>query len=233
MAINAVFLKYITTKRPFVVMKTAMSLDGKIATYSGKSKWISSEKSREAVQYMRHSLNGIMVGINTVLADNPRLTCRLENHRNPVKIVVDSSLRIPDDAILLNDLPETRCIIAVADNYDKAKAQRLTSRGVEIIEVPTCDGKVDLSLLMDKLGEMKIDGILLEGGGTLNFAALESGIVDMYVAFIAPMLIGGGTAKTPVEGIGFEDISDSVRLEDVHASEYHGDILVYGKIRED
>lgn len=229
-AINSVFLKYITTQRPFVVMKTAMSLDGKIATYSGKSKWISSDKSREAVGYMRHSLNGIMVGINTVLADNPRLTCRIENGRNPIKIIVDSGLRIPEDAVLLEDLPETRCIVAVSDNYDKAKAKRLISRGVEIVEAPGEDGRIDLSLLMDMLGKLRIDGILLEGGGTLNFSALKSGIVDMYVAFIAPILIGGSNAKTPVEGQGFEDIPDSIRLEKVHIGEYHGDCLIYGKI---
>jgi diaminohydroxyphosphoribosylaminopyrimidine deaminase/5-amino-6-(5-phosphoribosylamino)uracil reductase len=228
--LNPVFLKYITTGRPFVVMKTAMSLDGKIADYEGKSQWISSEGSREAVQYMRKALSGIMVGINTVLADNPRLTCRIENSRNPVKIVVDSKLRISEDARLFEDLPDTRCIIAVASEYDREKAERLKARGVEIIETKAEDGKVDLNGLMVELGRLKLDSILLEGGGTLNFSALESGVVDMVVSFIAPMLIGGGCAKTPIEGKGFL-LAEAVKLEDVQIKEYHGDCLVYGKVR--
>lgn len=228
--LNPIFLKYITSGTPFVVMKSAMSLDGKIATYTGKSRWISSEGSREAGQYMRKALSGIMVGINTVLADNPRLTCRLENSKNPVKIVVDSTLKIPEDAVLLNDLPDTRCIIAVGNNYDQTKVERLSSRGAEIIQAADDKGKVDLKLLMNELGKMKIDSILLEGGGTLNFSALKAGIVDMTVFFIAPMIIGGSDAKTPVEGTGFENIEDAVHLQNVHIKVYCGDCLIYGYI---
>ena len=232
-ALNPVFLKYITTGRPFVVLKCAMSLDGKIATHTGKSKWISSEGSRSSVQQMRHALPAIMVGINTVLADNPRLTCRIEGGRNPIKIIVDSKLRVPENALIFENLPESRCIIAVGADYDKHKAQRLTERGVEIICSPSSDGKVDLNALMDELGKMKIDGILLEGGGTLNFSALKTGIVDMAVCFIAPLFIGGSKAKTPVEGEGFAELTDAVRLENMHVSKHCGDLLVYGTIRRD
>ncbi len=229
--LNPVFIKYITTGRPFIVMKTAMSLDGKIATCTGQSKWISSENSRNAVQYMRKSLSGIMVGINTILADNPRLTCRIENSRNPAKIILDSKLRVPENALIFKDLPNTRCIIAVADQYEKSKAERLISKGAEIIKAPNHDGQIDLNLLITKLGELKIDSILLEGGGTLNFSALNEGIVDMVVSFIAPKIIGGSNAKTPVEGHGFEQLNNAVNLEDINIKEYHGDCLIYGKVR--
>ncbi len=229
-ALNPVFLKYITTKTPFVVMKSAMSLDGKIATHTGKSQWISSPQSREAVQYMRKALKGIMVGINTVLEDNPHLTCRLENSENPTKIIVDSSLRVPENALIFEGLPNTKCIIAVAENYDREKAKSLKERGVTIIEAPDNNNKVDLKALMTALGEKDIDGILLEGGGTLNFSALNSGIVDMVVSFISPMLIGGKNAKTPVEGQGFGEISEAVRLKDVKLKEYYGDYIIYGRV---
>jgi diaminohydroxyphosphoribosylaminopyrimidine deaminase/5-amino-6-(5-phosphoribosylamino)uracil reductase len=231
--LNPVFLKYITTGKPFVVMKTAMSLDGKTATRTGHSKWISSEGSRNTVQYMRKSLMGIMVGINTVIADNPRLTCRLPDARQPIKIIVDSKLKTPEDALIFEGLPDTRCIIAVSDKYDTDKAKRLKARGVEIIEVPDGNNQVDLNQLMTRLGELKIDGILLEGGGTLNYSALKAGIVDMAVNFIAPMLIGGSAAKTPVEGTGFELVSDAIMLDDVHIAQHYGDCLIYGTVRRD
>lgn len=230
-ALNPVFIKYITTSKPFVVMKSAMSLDGKIATCTGQSKWISSEGSRTMVQQIRNALTGIMVGINTVLTDNPRLTCRIEGGRNPVKIIVDSKLKVPENALIFENLPETRCIIAVGCVYDKQKAERLITKGVEIVYAPSSNGKVDLNKLMDILGQMKIDGILLEGGGTLNFSALNEGIVDMVVSFISPILIGGKESKTPVEGNGFEQLKDAVYLDDMHFKEHCGDYLVYGKIR--
>ncbi len=232
-ALNPAFIKYITTGKPFVVMKTAMSLDGKIATCTGQSKWISNEQSRNAVQYMRKTLTGIMVGINTVLQDNPRLTCRTEEDVNPIKIVVDSTLKIPEfeDLLLFKDLPKTRCIIAVGSNYDKEKAARLKNKGVEIVEAPGSNNKVDLNLLMDILGKMQIDSILLEGGGTLNFSALQAGIVDMVVSFISPILIGGSNSKTPVEGKGFTELENAVRLKDVSLVRYHGDYIIYGKVR--
>lgn len=228
--LNSVFIKYITTKKPFVVMKYAMSLDGKIAAYTGKSKWISSEGSRILVQQMRNNLMSIMVGINTVLKDNPRLNCRIEGGRNPIKIVVDSKLRIPENAELLNDLKEGGCIIAVSSQYDRKKAERLLKKGVKIIEAPDKSEKVDLNFLMTELGKLKIDGILLEGGGSLNFSALDAGIVDMAVGFISPLILGGAAALTPVEGLGFESPDTSIHLTDVHISEYMGDCLIYGNI---
>lgn len=219
---NEIFLKYITTKRPFVVMKTAMTLDGKIAAYTGDSRWVSCEESRQIVQKMRNSLTGIMVGIGTVLTDNPQLTCRIPNGRDPVRIIADSSLRIPTEAKVLKD---ENCIIAAADSCDREKIQQL---GERVLIVKERDGHLDLDDLMQQLGQRGIDSILLEGGGTLNEAALRAGIVDRIVTFIAPKMIGGSQAKTPVEGQGIEKMSQAVRLENIEITKIGEDLMIQG-----
>ncbi len=229
--INEIFLKYITRKRPFVVLKTAMTLDGKIAAYTGDSKWVSSQASRQVVQRMRNSLTGIMAGIGTILADDPRLTCRLsdgedgaggEGGRDPVRIIVDSRLSIPLDAKVLKD---DNCIVATTETCDGEKRKRL---GDKVLMVKMRDGRVDLAHLMELLGERGIDSILLEGGGCLNEAALRAGIVDRVVSFIAPKIIGGKDAKTPVEGQGFPKMSQALELKNVEVTTIGGDLLVQG-----
>lgn len=228
--LNSVFIKYITEKTPYVIMKTAMSLDGKIASITGESQWISCEESRSRVQLMRRACMGIMVGINTVLADDPRLTCRICPELDPIRIVIDSKLRIPENARLFDGLPEKRCIIAVGDSYDEKKAASLTERGAEIISCPDAEGKADLKVLMAILGEKGIDSILLEGGATLDFSALRAGIVDEVTAFVAPMLIGGEGAKTPVGGSGFKELSSAVRLCDLRYEQSGVDLMVKGRV---
>lgn len=223
--INEIFIKFITTKKPFVVMKTAMTLDGKIAAYTGDSKWVSGEVSRNLVQQMRNSLTGIMVGIGTVLSDDPQLTCRLEHGRDPIRIIVDSHLRIPLDAKVLQD---ENCILAATTECDREKMDRLKEKGISILLTEQKDGKVNLTELMEQLGEQGIDSILLEGGGGLNEAALKAGIVDRVVSFIAPKLIGGMDAKTPVEGEGFAKMSQAICLENVEVRSIGGDVLIQG-----
>lgn len=220
--INEIFLKYITEKRPFVVMKTAMTLDGKIAAHTGDSKWVSGEASRAAVQQMRNSLTGIMAGIGTVLADDPQLTCRLEGGRDPVRIIADSRLSIPLDAKVLAD---ENVLIAATEGCDQEKLKQLSGR---VILTKSADGKVDLNDLMKHLGARGIDSILLEGGGALNEAALKAGIVDRVVTFIAPKLIGGKDAKTPVEGTGFEKMSQAIRLEHIETAVIGEDLMIQG-----
>lgn len=220
--INEIFLKYITTKTPFVVMKTAMTLDGKIAACTGDSKWVTGEESRRAVQEMRNRLTGILVGIGTVLADDPRLTCRLEGGRDPVRIIADTHLRIPLDAKVLKD---DNCIIAAAEDCDPWKRKELGSR--VLITEKAGDG-IDLADLMKKLGEREIDSILLEGGGGLNEAALRQGIVDRIVSFIAPKIVGGREAKTPVEGKGFEKMSRAIRVEHLEIQKIGEDLMIQG-----
>ncbi len=227
-ALNSIFFKYITTKLPYVVLKSAMTLDGKIASYTGDSKWVSNESSRLTVQHMRHALKGIMVGINTVLKDDPRLNCRIEDGVDPVKIIVDSRLRTPLEA---NVLKGGECIIAAAEGCDNEKKKALEALGARVIVTRRYNGRVDLKELMKRLGELKIDSILLEGGGTLNYSMLENGLIDKAVFFIAPKLIGGRDAVTPIEGKGAELMKDAVMLKNISVKFIEGDILICGDLR--
>ena len=212
--LNPVFFHYITTKTPYVVMKYAMTLDGKIATKTGASKWITGEAARAEVQHMRHRYMGIMAGIGTVLADDPMLNVRVEGWKSPIRILCDSGLRIPLDGQIVKSAGKYRTIVAYADSENtEAKRKRLHEMGVESICCPDENNQVDLKKLMKYLGEEGIDSILLEGGGTLNDSALRAGIVQEVQAFIAPKLFGGMNSKTPVEGIGVRFPSEAVKLK--------------------
>ena len=212
--LNPVFFHYITTKTPYVVMKYAMTLDGKIATKTGASKWISGEAARAEVQHMRHRYMGIMAGIGTVLADDPMLNVRVEGWKSPIRILCDSGLRIPLDGQIVKSAGKYRTIVAYADSENtEAKRKRLHEMGVETICCPDENNQVDLKKLMKYLGEEGIDSILLEGGGTLNDSALRAGIVQEVQAFIAPKLFGGMNSKTPVEGTGVRFPSEAVKLK--------------------
>ena len=211
--LNPVFFHYITTKTPYVVMKYAMTLDGKIATKTGASKWITGEAARAEVQHMRHRYMGIMAGIGTVIADDPMLNVRVEGWKSPIRILCDSGLRIPLDGQIVKSAGKYRTIVAYADSENtEAKRKRLHEMGVETICCPDENNQVDLKKLMKYLGEEGIDSILLEGGGTLNDSALRAGIVQEVQAFIAPKLFGGMNSKTPVEGIGVRFPSEAVKL---------------------
>ena len=212
--LNPVFFHYITTKTPYVVMKYAMTLDGKIATKTGASKWITGEAARAEVQHMRHRYMGIMAGIGTVLADDPMLNVRVEGWKSPIRILCDSGLRIPLDGQIVKSAGKYRTIVAYADSENtEAKRKRLHEMGVETICCPDENNQVDLKKLMKYLGEEGIDSILLEGGGTLNDSALRAGIVQEVQAFMAPKLFGGMNSKTPVEGIGVRFPSEAVKLK--------------------
>ena len=232
-ALNEVFMKYIVTKRPFVVLKAAMSLDGKIATADGESQWISCEASREEVHRLRHELTGIMAGIGTVLADDPMLNCRIPGGKQPVRIIVDSHLSIPENSKLAASAKEFPLVVASVEKSDASKKARLEVMGAKVIEIPANqDGHVDLNALMERLGEMKIDSILLEGGGRLAEGALKAGIVDKVQFYIAPVLIGGEGAKTPVEGRGIETLSQAWHISDWKAETIGDDLKIIGYIKE-
>ena len=201
-AINDVFFHYIQTGQPFVAMKYAMTMDGKIACHTGDSKWVTGEAARGYVQHLRNHYKGIMAGIGTVLADNPMLNCRLEGGRDPVRIICDNHLRIPTDSQLVETVAVQPLIVACLEDADREKEEQLAKKGVEVLRLPEKDGAIDLAVLMKELGERKIDGILLEGGGILNESALRAGIVQKVYAFVAPKIFGGADAKTPVEGTG-------------------------------
>ncbi|GEK89368.1 diaminohydroxyphosphoribosylaminopyrimidine deaminase [Alkalibacterium putridalgicola] len=231
--LNEVFNKFITTQTPFVLMKYAMSLDGKIATQTGDSKWISSEKSREHAHHLRGYLSGIMVGIGTVLKDDPQLTCRVPGYPNPVRILLDSQLRVPLDSKILKDQDEAQTLILTTEHAPLSMRREIEKLGVEVLTVPERDEKVDLKAARSELGKKGIDSILLEGGGTLNAAALEAGIVDKVTIYIAPKIIGGAEAISPVMGRGVETIKDAYGLSDLQVTKLNEDIFVEGYLREE
>jgi len=233
--LNEIFLKYITTDLPFVMLKTAMTLDGKIATRTNASKWITGERSRDYVHELRHRVSGIMVGIGTVLADDPSLTTRRKSRSgsDPVRIIVDSLARIPLEARVLNQKSDAKTLIAVTEAADSEKLRKLEERGAEILVIPSKNGRVDLKLLMMELGRRKIDSVLLEGGSELNYSALEDKIVDKVYSFISPKIIGGNAAKTPVGGYGKETMEEaiSLRFEAYHL--FGDDIMLEAYIKKE
>ena len=224
--LNEVFFKWVTKNLPFVTMKFAMTLDGKIATVTGESQWISCEESRQFVHHLRDINAGIMVGVNTVLMDDPQLTTRIDGGKNPVRIVVDSMARTPIDAkVICDDRAET--IIAVTTSAPAGKLSALRNSGAEII-IAGQGPQVDLEILMRELAAREITSVLLEGGGTLNFSMLEAGFVDKVYTFIAPKILGGKNAPTAVAGAGFQNLSDAVQFKNVSVEKIGTDILIIG-----
>ncbi|WHE07219.1 bifunctional diaminohydroxyphosphoribosylaminopyrimidine deaminase/5-amino-6-(5-phosphoribosylamino)uracil reductase RibD [Thermoanaerobacterium thermosaccharolyticum] len=229
--LNEIFIKYITTKKPYVILKSAMTIDGKIATTTGDSKWITNEKSREHVHMMRGGVMAIMVGINTVIKDNPYLTTRIDGLKNPLRVIVDSRGRIPLDANVVID-KSARTIVATTDMMPDEKVKALKDSGVDVIVLDKLNNEVDLKKLMDMLGEMGIDSVIIEGGGTLNYSALKEGIVDKVMFYIAPKIIGGSNSLTPVEGKGIDLIKDAIIVEKLDVKRFDDDILIEGYIKK-
>ncbi len=224
---NEVFIKYITTKRPFVTLKSAISLDGKIATRTGDSKWITGEDARRVVHQMRAANDAIMVGIGTVLADDPLLTVRLDGeHEQPLRVIVDSHLRIPEDSRLVRsavDVPTL--IVTIKGGYSAEKRKVLEGRCLEFLEFPEVEGRIDLRDLMMELGKREITSLILEGGAHLNGSALEAGIIDKFVIFQAPLIIGGQDAPGIFGGKGFELLSDSLRFGEFSVRKLGKDLM--------
>lgn len=230
--LNPVFFHYIQKKRPYVVMKYAMTLDGKIAAYTGKSKWITGEAAREHVHRQRERYTAIMAGSGTVLADDPLLTCRLPGGRNPIRILCDSRLRIPLTANVIQTAGKVPTILATCCQ-DPTRLLPYEEEGCRVLTLPEKDGHLDLLELMRRLGEESIDSVLLEGGGTLNWSALECGIVNRIQAYIAPKVFGGAEAKTPVEGIGFPSPAEAVKLKHYTVTRLGEDVLIEGEVDAD
>lgn len=227
--INEVFFHFIQTKRPYVVMKYAMTMDGKIATHTGESKWITGEEARNHVQQQRNRLSGIMVGVGTVLADDPLLTCRIPQGRNPVRIICDTHLRTPLDAQVVKTADEVKTILATCST-DGKRRRIYEEAGCQVVCVKERDGHVDLQELMEVLGQVPIDGILLEGGSRLNWAALQSGIVQKVQAYVAPKLFGGADAKTPIGGKGVALPKEAFMLTNSRISRLGEDFLIESEV---
>lgn len=227
--LNEIFFHYIQTGRPFVVMKYAMTMDGKIAAYTGASRWVTGEEARAHVQAQRHRCAAIMAGVGTVLADDPLLTCRMPGGKNPVRVICDTRLRTPLTAQVVATAAEAPTILATCCT-DAARRSPYENAGCRVLAVGETDGHVDLKQLMETLGREQIDSVLLEGGGTLNWAALESGVVQKVQAYIAPKLFGGRDAKTPVEGRGVPSPAEAFRLKNTAITRLGGDFLMESEV---
>lgn len=275
-ALNFIFFHYITNRTPYVALKYAMTADGKIATAAGKSKWISCQESRDFVHQLRNKYSCIMVGIGTVLADDPLLTCRIPGGRTPTRIICDSSLRLPLDSKIVQTARDVPTIVACAapDSGDRMQAQdcaapsaertqdlnagasgeasqaqegaalpakdflekekALAKKGVQVIRCgsPSCGNRVDLCLLMKKLGELCLDSVLVEGGGALNFSLLKAGLVQRVYSFVAPKIFGGAAAPSPVAGSGVLEVADAFSLSQSDARKIGSDVLIEYEVKQ-
>jgi diaminohydroxyphosphoribosylaminopyrimidine deaminase/5-amino-6-(5-phosphoribosylamino)uracil reductase len=228
--LNESYIKFITTGMPFVIAKFAMSLDGKLATRSGDSKWISNEQSRHYVHKLRQRVDAIMVGVNTVLTDDPQLTARVRGKvKAPLRVIADSKGQTPSRAQVLHMPGKT--LIAATKAFAENKAKQFTEQGAEVLTLPSRDGLVDLMELMRILGQREIASILVEGGGTLLGSLFDLGLVDRVIVFIAPIIIGGREALTPVEGKGVDKITSALRLSQVKIKRFDEDVMINGLVR--
>jgi diaminohydroxyphosphoribosylaminopyrimidine deaminase/5-amino-6-(5-phosphoribosylamino)uracil reductase len=221
--LNEAYAKWVSTGMPLVIMKMAMSADGKIATRTGDSKWVSGEESRRLVHRMRSEIDAVMVGAGTVKKDDPRLTARIKGGRNPIRVIVDSDLCLDPRAKFMDD---GKVIIATTESAKKQKSRiaEFESLGASILYC----GKqgVDLKKLMRELGEFGIQSVLMEGGSELNGSAMEAGIVDKIFFFIAPKIVGGNEAKGPIGGKGIEKMSRALKLKDMKIEKIGEDWLL-------
>lgn len=234
--VNEAYTKFITTGMPFVTAKFAVSLDGKIATRSGDSKWISGDEARKYIHNLRYTSDAIMAGVNTVLADDPRLTARSCGGRGgtarkqPLRVIVDGKGRTPLTAQLFNEPGKT--LLALGKFVTPEEKAAFAQVGAELLELPSAGGLVDLGKLLKVLGEREITSVLVEGGGILLGSLFDCKLVDKVVAFIAPIIIGGKEAKTAVSGKGVDKVVDSLKLRRVSLEKLGEDLMVSGYVQE-
>jgi len=225
---NEIFLKYIQTKKPFVAMKYAMTLDGKLATKTRDSKWITNQKSRAFVHDLRNQYMAIMIGVGTVIADNPSLDTRRDvPSRNPIRIIIDSKLEIPLASTVIETAKETRTIVVTGLDSDERKVKKLKDLHVEVI-LKKANPNIDLNDLLTDLGAMNIDSVLIEGGSYLLGQALLSNMIDKAFVFIAPKMVGGKDALTPVGGNGIDLMKDAISLTQIKYHYFDEDIMIEG-----
>jgi diaminohydroxyphosphoribosylaminopyrimidine deaminase/5-amino-6-(5-phosphoribosylamino)uracil reductase len=230
-ALNPIFFYYITTGKPYVALKYAMTADGKIATVAGASKWITGEEARNHAHGLRNRYAAILVGINTVLADNPMLNCRLEGGVNPLRIVLDSSLRIPAECQLVQTAREIPLLV-VCGNASAEKKAQLEGLDVEVLPLPGLDGRPDLKALVSELGRRGIDSLLIEGGSQVHYSALKAGIVNHIYSYVAPKIFGGARALGPVSGDGVEQVAEAFPLQVVGTQNLGDDILIEYEVKD-
>ncbi len=248
-SLNEIFFYYITHKRPFVALKYAMTADGKIATFTGKSKWITNEESRNYVHLLRNKYSAILCGIGTVLKDDPVLNCRLDvkksedecsssmqlyGARNPLRVICDTNIKIPLDSKIVKSSKEIKTILACSKKSfeeNKIKVEELKFFGLEILplnekEIPEQKTVIDFSMLMDELGKLNIDSVLIEGGSEINYSALRSDLVNKVYAFIGAQIFGGKSALSPVGGLGVDKVEDACKLEVKNIQCFKNDLMI-------
>ena len=227
----APFAKHITTGLPFVILKSAVTLDGQTATSTGDSQWISNTQSREEVHRLRDRVDAIMVGVGTVLNDDPRLTTRLPGGRDALRIVVDSHLRTPSQAALLHLESAAKTLIAHLATVPEDRCSQLTSDGAVLLQAAEKEGRVDLHDLLVQLGKRGVQSILLEGGAQLNAAFLKEGLIDRMMIFVAPKIIGGNGGYGIFAGQGVSCLADASQLQDIRINRFGDDVLIEGEMK--
>ncbi len=226
--LNASYLKLLATGRPWVHAKWAMTLDGKIATRSGDSRWISNATSRRRVHELRGRMDAIVAGIGTIIADNPQLTARPPGPRTPARIILDSQGRVPDDAIVVQTAPTTPTIIAATERMPQAKRAALQGHGCEVLILPDHHDRVSVDALLAELGHRRFTNVLVEGGRGIFGAFFDAAAIDEYHVFIAPRLIGGAAAPSPIGGAGVQQMAEALQLAEWRHETLDGDLYVNG-----
>lgn len=227
---NEIFLKYIQTRRPFVHLKWAMTLDGKIASETGDSRWISNEHSRAWVHKLRSELDAILIGINTVRQDDPLLTSRIPGGRNPIRIILDTHGNIPLDSRILNSTNQARTIIAVGQGVSQTKLKEINSLGGKTLQVATKNDNLDLSDLLNQLGKLEITSVLVEGGTKTITSFLKEDLADKVSVFISPRIIGG--SRSPVANLELQNMDQALNLINITTERFNDDILITGYLKE-
>jgi diaminohydroxyphosphoribosylaminopyrimidine deaminase/5-amino-6-(5-phosphoribosylamino)uracil reductase len=225
--LNEAFCKYILKKEPFVILKVAATLDGKMATRNGDSKWISGEASRRFVHKLRDQVDGVLVGIGTVLKDDPMLTARIRGGRDPYRIILDSQLKIPEEAKVIGSNP-AKAIIASTELAPKDKIEKLEKRGVKILIFDSIGGKVNLRACLSKLGEIGMTNLLVEGGSQVNGSFLDEGLIDKLLLFLSPRLMGDHQALGIFGGEGVSNLQEAIALKEIKTKRVGEDIFLEG-----
>ena len=231
---NEAFIKYITTGRPFVTAKCAATLDGRIATRTGDSKWVTGEASRRYVHRLRHAVDAIMVGINTVRKDDPSLTTRLDDGKgkDPVRIILDTHLSIAPSARVLQQASDAETILVAGKGLADSKKTVFEKAGIRVIEAPLTHNQIDMAALMGPLGAMENSSLLIEGGSQVMASAFRAGIIDKVQFFYAPKILGGDDGIPICSGPGAELMRESIALEDITVQRFDDDVLIEGYVEK-
>ena len=228
--LNEAFIHFVTRRRPFVMVKSALTLDGWTATATGHSRWITNEQSRAFVHRLRDRCDAVMVGLGTVLSDDPALTTRLKrgNGRDPMRIIVDTHLRTPPDAKILNHCSDAETCIAAGPAVAPDHRKVYDRPGVSVLTCPLKNGRIDLAVLMDMLGKMSVTSLLVEGGAAVVGSLIREGLVDKFYVFKAPKILGGGDGVPMASGPGPRTMEGALLLRDIRIRRFGDDLLLIG-----